>query len=116
MEDHEPAAHSQVLRRIARGEAPLSLWPLALICAVATVWGLVHVWVRLQLIAVGYEISQQTQLRHDLTELGQRLSIELRTRTDLGTVEKMARERLGMVPIDPQRVRSLALPAPSEAR
>jgi cell division protein FtsL len=107
---------TQALRRIARGEAPLSLWPLALFCAVATLWGLVHVSVRLQLIAVGYEISRQTQLQHDLTELTQRLSLELRTRMDLGTVEKLARERLGMVPIDPQRVRSLALPAQGEAR
>jgi cell division protein FtsL len=106
---------TQALRRIARGEAPLSLWPLALVCAVATIWGLVHVSVRLQLISVGYEISRQTQLQHDLTELTQRLSLELRTRMDLGTVEKLARERLGMVPIDPQRVRSLALPAQNEA-
>ncbi len=106
---------TQALRRIARGEAPLSLWPLALVCAVATIWGLVHVWVRLQLVAVGYEISQQTQLQHDLTELTQRLSLELRTRMDLGTVEKLARERARMVPIDPQRVRSLALPAQTEA-
>jgi cell division protein FtsL len=106
---------TQALRRIARGETPLSLWPLALVCAVATIWGLVHVSVRLQLISVGYEISRQTQLQHDLTELTQRLSLELRTRMDLGTVEKLARERLGMVPIDPQRVRSIALPA-SEGR
>jgi cell division protein FtsL len=107
---------TQALRRIARGEAPISLWPLALLCAIATVWGLVHVSVRLQLIAVGYEISRQTQMQHDLTELTQRLGLELRTRMDLGTVEKLARDRLGMVPIDPQRVRSVALPAPREGR
>ena len=84
-----------------------ALWPLALVCAIATAWGLVHVYVRLQLIAVGYEISRQTQLRHDLTELAQRLSIELRTRMDLGTVERLARERLQMVPLDPQQVRQI---------
>jgi cell division protein FtsL len=96
------------LRKLAA--APLPLWPLALLCAIATVWGLLHVWVRLQLIQVGYEISRQTQLRHDLTELTQRLSLELRTRMDLGTVEKLARERLQMAPPDPQQLRPIPLP------
>jgi len=90
--------------------APRSLWPLALLCAVATTWGLVHVWVRLQLVAVGYDISRQTQRNHDLTELTQRLSLELRTRMDLGTLERVARERLQMVPPDPQKIRPLVLP------
>jgi cell division protein FtsL len=97
------------LRKLAG--TPLPLWPLALLCAIATVWGLLHVWVRLQLIQVGYEISRQTQLRHDLTELTQRLSLELRTRMDLGTVEKIARERLQMAPPDPQQLRPIQLPA-----
>ena len=93
----------------ARSIAPMPLWQLALVCGIATVWGLLHVWVRLQLIAVGYEISRQSQIRHDLTELTQRLSLELRTRMDLGTVEKLARDRLQMVPPDPQKVRQITL-------
>jgi cell division protein FtsL len=88
---------------------PMALWPLALLCAIATVWGLVHVWLRLQLIQVGYDISRQTQLNHDLTELTQRLSLELRTRMDLGTVERIARERLGMKEADPQQLRPIQL-------
>ena len=95
------------LRKVA--VAPMPLWPLALLCAIATVWGLLHVWVRLQLIQAGYEISRQTQLNHDLTELTQRLSLELRTRMDLGTVEKIARERLQMTPPDPQQLRPIQL-------
>jgi len=94
-------------RRVA-GQ-PMALWPLALACAVATVWGLLHVWVRLQLVQVGYEISRQSQVQHDLVELTQRLSLELRTRMELGTVEKIARERLQMTTPDPQRVRPLPL-------
>jgi cell division protein FtsL len=87
----------------------MALWPLALVCTIATVWGLMHVWVRLQLIQVGYEISRQTQMQHDLTELAQRLSLELRTRMDLGSVEKIARERLQMAPVDPAQLRSISL-------
>lgn len=88
----------------------MPLWPIALLCAVATVWGLTHVWVRLQLIAVGYEISRQHQIQHDLVEASQRLSLELRTRMDLGTVEKLAREKLKMESPDAQTLRLLAVP------
>ena len=85
------------------------LWPIALLCAVATVWGLTHVWVRLQLIAVGYEISRQHKIRHDLTELSQRLSLELRTRMDLGTIERLARDKLKMEPPDASKLRTIAV-------
>ena len=100
------------MRSIALRGKPVRLWPIALLCALFTVWGLLHVWVRLQLITVGYEISHQTQLRHDLTELTQRLSLELRTRMDLGTIERLAHERLQMVAPDPQSIRPLVLPVP----
>lgn len=94
---------------LVRRIRPTALWPLALLVAIATVWGLLHVWVRLQLIAVGYEISHETQLRHDLTELTQRLSLELRTRMDLGSIERVAREQLQMVPPDPTQIRPIRL-------
>jgi cell division protein FtsL len=97
------------VRSLGRARVPVALWPLALACGVATVWGLLHVWVRLQLVAVGYEISRQNQRQHDLVELTQRLSLELRTRSDLGTVERLARERLGMVPPDPTALRPLSI-------
>jgi cell division protein FtsL len=87
-----------------------ALWPLALLLAIATVCGLLHVWVRLQLIAVGYEISHETQVRQELTELTQRLSLELRTRMDLGSIEKIARDKLQMVTPDPSQLRPIALP------
>ena len=99
---------SNAIRRLSP-RVPIAIWPIALVCAVATVWGLTHVWVRLQLISVGYEISRQNQLRHDLTELTQRLSLELRTRMDLGTVERIARDRLQMVPPEPRVVHQITL-------
>lgn len=106
-----------IRRFTSRARAPIPLWQLALVCGVATVWGLLHVWVRLQLIAVGYEISRQTHLHHELTELNQRLSLELRTRMDLATIERLARERLHMAPPDPREVRPITLrgEAPGEA-
>ena len=102
------------MRALAFRGRPLQIWPIAVLCALFTVWGLLHVWVRLQLITIGYEISRQTQLRHDLTELTQKLSLELRTRMDLGTIEHVAHERLQMVAPDPQQLRPLVLPPGAE--
>jgi cell division protein FtsL len=82
-------------------------WLIALSVAVVTAAALAHVWVHLQLIAVGYDISRETKLRHDLTELNQRLSLELRTRMDLSLIEKTAREQLKMAPPDPRSIRVL---------
>jgi cell division protein FtsL len=77
--------------------------------AIAAVAGaaMLHVWVHLQVIAVGYDLSRETKARHDLSEMNQRLALELRTRMDLSVVEKVAREQLHMAPPDPRTIRVL---------
>jgi cell division protein FtsL len=82
---------------------------VSLIIAVVAVAALIHVWVHLQVIVVGYDISRETKLRHDLTEANQRLALELRTRMDLAVVEKLAREKLKMTAPDPRAIRVLRL-------
>jgi cell division protein FtsL len=71
---------------------------------------LFQVWVHLQIISVGYDISRQMTLRQKLTEANERLSLELRTRMDLSAVERSARDRYGMQPIDPQSIRVVREP------
>jgi cell division protein FtsL len=87
--------------------------PLALVGLVALVLvpaALFHVWVHLQVIAVGYELSRETRLRHDLSEANQRLRLELATRLDPALVEKSARERLGLNPPDARAIRMIGRP------
>jgi len=84
---------------------------VAMVLSVMGAAALVHVWVHLQVITVGYELSRENRWRHDLGELNQRLQLELRTRTDLLTIEKAARERLKMVPPEARAVRVLQVPA-----
>ncbi len=80
-------------------------WLIAVSTAVVTAAALVHVWVRLQMLSVGYDISRETRWRHDLGEQNQRLTLELRTRMDLAVVERIAREELKMQPPDPRSIR-----------
>jgi cell division protein FtsL len=80
-------------------------WLIALATGVVTAAALAHVWVRLQMLSVGYDISRETKWRHDLGEQNQRLTLEQRTRMDLAVVEKVARDELKMVPPDPRLIR-----------
>ena len=83
-------------------------WMIAFTVGVVTIAALLHVWVHLQVIAIGYDISRETRTRHDLGELNQRLNLELRTRMDLAVVERAAREQLHMAPPDARSIRVLA--------
>lgn len=80
-------------------------WLIAVTTAVVTVAALAHVWVRLQMLSIGYDISRETHWRHVLGEQNQRLTLELRTRMDLAVVERIARDELKMVPPDPRSIR-----------
>lgn len=82
---------------------------LVLVIAALLLVGMAQVWVHLQVIVVGYQLSQANQKRQALTELQQRLTIELRTRSDLALVERMARERLQMSSPDPRTIRHVTI-------
>jgi cell division protein FtsL len=84
-------------------------WIIVLATAVVTFAALAHVWVRLQMLSVGYDISRETRWRHDLGEMNQKLTLELRTRMDLAVIERNAREQLKMTPPDPRAIRVVSL-------
>jgi cell division protein FtsL len=65
--------------------------------------------VQLQVITLGYEISQQSELRHQLTETQAQLKLELQTRKDLTKIERIAREELHMAAPDPRAIRVITL-------
>lgn len=75
---------------------------------------LLHVSVRLRVIRVGYELSAENQLRHELLETNQRLRLELATRKNPAMIERIARERLKMVPPDPRTIRVIRAGRPGQ--
>lgn len=78
---------------------------IALGVVVVAIAALLHVWVHLQVIAVGYDLSREEKAHRELAEMNQRLTLELRTRMDLSMIERAARDRLKMAPPDPQSIR-----------
>lgn len=96
---------------------PLRVWGfgmfLTLCVSVLGLVALVHVWTRLEIIRMGYALSSEARINQALVQHGQRLRLELATRKDPATVERVARERLRMAAPDPAAIRVIAAPSPT---
>lgn len=57
---------------------------------------LVHVWLRLQVVQVGYVLSTSSKLQNRLEQENRELKIELATMTSPERLESLARRRLGL--------------------
>lgn len=84
---------------------------VSLVVLVAVGAALLHVMVRLQVLRTGYALSREHQTQHELTQQNQRLRLEIATRKNPATVERLARERLHMVPPDPAVIRVIRVEA-----
>ncbi|MCS6913414.1 MAG: cell division protein FtsL [Myxococcales bacterium] len=100
--------HRALLRRL-RQRSFIHAATLAVVLGVAT--ALLHVSIRLQVLRIGYALSEETRVHHELVQQNQRLRLELATRKDPALVERIARERLRMSPPDPAAIRVLHRPA-----
>jgi cell division protein FtsL len=94
--------------RIDRGERRrrsfvVGLFALALIGVV-----LIHVWLRLQVVRVGYILSTISKLQGRLEQENRELKVELATLTSPERLEALARNRLGLVP--PEKGQVIVLP------
>ena len=88
------------------------LWIASLVVALTVGTSLLHVMVRLQVLRAGYALSREHQAQHELTQQNQRLRLEIATRKNPATVERLARERLRMVLPDPAAIRVVRGDAP----
>jgi cell division protein FtsL len=94
--------------RIDRGERRrrsfvVGLFALALIGVV-----LIHVWLRLQVVRVGYILSTISKLQGRLEQENRELKVELATLTSPERLEALARNRLGLMP--PEKGQVIVLP------
>jgi cell division protein FtsL len=78
---------------------------LALSLTALVIVALLHVWTRLEIVRIGYALSEQTKIHQALREHEQRLRLELASRKDPAAIERVARERLHMAPPDPSAIR-----------
>jgi cell division protein FtsL len=93
----------RVLSQRLRARSFLFLATVAVALAVGT--ALLHVSVRLQVLRIGYALSEETRVHHELTQQNNRLRLELATRKDPAQIERVARDCLHMTPPDPGTIR-----------
>ena len=70
--------------------------------------GLIHVWLRLQVVHMGYVLSTTTKLQGRLEQENRELKVELASLTSPDRLEAMARRRLGLMP--PEKGQVIVLP------
>ncbi len=76
------------------------------LCLVGVV--LLHVWLRLQVVRLGYALSTTSKLQSQLEQERRELTVELATLTSPDRLEAMARKRLGLVA--PEKGQVIVLP------
>ena len=69
---------------------------------------LVHVWLRLQVVRMGYVLSTTSKLQTRLEQENRELKVELATMTSPDRLEALARQRLGLV--QPEKGQVVVLP------
>jgi len=95
-------------RRIDRSERRRHHWAVLSLslCLVGVV--LLHVWLRLQVVRMGYALSTTSKLESQLEQERRELTVELATLTSPDRLEAMARKRLGLVA--PEKGQVVVLP------
>lgn len=69
---------------------------------------LLHVWLRLQVVQMGYVLSTTSKLQSQLEQENRELKVELATLTSPDRLEAMSRRRLGLRP--PEKGQVIVLP------
>jgi len=88
--------------RSASRKSPLLLSAILLFFLICG--SLVYVWSRIQVIQVGYEISNAMKAGRGLVEENKRLRVEAATLKSYSRIEKIAAEELGMTKPGPGQV------------
>ena len=72
-----------------------------------TTAALAHVWVRLQVVRLGYQISTETEREKRLQQLHRKLQVERALLRSPERLERLARERLNLTMPDPRTIQRL---------
>ena len=106
-----PVAPRPATRLSSRGKA----MALVGLMGFFTFAALAHVWVRLQIVRIGYDISRETEKEKDLQQAHRKLEVERALLRNPERLERLAREKLSLRLPDPGAIQSLR-PLPGVGR
>ncbi len=94
--------------RVGRKERRRYSLELALLGLIFLGVALLHVWLRLQVVHMGYVLSTTSKLQSQLEQEQRELKVELATLMSPDRLESMARRRLGLA--SPEKGQVIVLP------
>jgi cell division protein FtsL len=94
--------------RIRRKQGRRHRFGVAVLAIILVGVVLAHVWLRLQVVQMGYVLSTTSKLQSKLEQEQNELKVELATLMSPERLEAMARKRLGLVP--PEKGQVIVLP------
>jgi len=97
--------------RVERTRRPKERWKFVALSSLflgVLSLALLHVWLRLQVVHMGYLLSTTSKLQTQLEQENRELRVELASMTSPDRLEAMARRRLGLTP--PQKGQVIILP------
>jgi cell division protein FtsL len=86
----------------------MQMLTLSLLALGLVAMALLHVWLRLQVVHMGYVLSTTSKLQNQLEQEHQELKVELAAMTSPERLEAMARKRLDL--IVPEKGQVIVLP------
>ncbi len=95
-------------KRIGRRERRRHTLAISLLALCLVGVALLHVWLRLQVVNMGYVLSTTSKLQNQLEQEHRELKVELATLTSPDRLEAMAHKRLGLAP--PEKGQVIVLP------
>jgi cell division protein FtsL len=98
------------------GSVLWNLLPAALLTVLFASVGIMHVTSRVAVMRVGYQLSKLDNENRDLSREHDRLKLELATLRNPVRLEKLARERLGMIAPPASSVVTVGKPTPRLGR
>jgi cell division protein FtsL len=93
-------------RKARAGRRGILLLTVLAVGLIGLVW--LHVWLRLQVVRMGYVLSTTSKLQSRLEQENRELKIELATMTSPDRLESLARRRLGLK--QPEKGQVIILP------
>jgi len=91
-----------------RRQRPRQVMSIAFLALGLVGVALLHVWLRLQVVHMGYVLSTTSKLQNQLEQENRELKVELATLTSPDRLEAMSRRRLGLRP--PEKGQVIVLP------
>ncbi|MFQ5852579.1 MAG: cell division protein FtsL [Candidatus Binatia bacterium] len=82
--------------RLSKPQRLRDLFSIFLLCFCLLSLALLHVWLRLQVVRLGYVLSTTSKLQSQLEQENRELKLELATLSSPDHLEEMARLRLGL--------------------